>query len=127
MPPIVRTCSELLKSSSARSTFTWAFVGTARTWRGPRRRRGRVGGRRGVRGQGGGVGGVAAAGRRCGGRRRRGRRCVHGLRRFQNGLGGRCSPVRGNVVLEARRLLDRLGGGIRVAAPPHPPEQRAAL
>ena len=33
-PATVRWCSEALKSSSARSTFTSAVVGTARTWRG---------------------------------------------------------------------------------------------
>ena len=44
MPEIVRVCSESLKTSSARSTFTCAFVGTARTWRGSLRRLGRRGG-----------------------------------------------------------------------------------
>ena len=34
MPAIVRGCSVALKTSIARSTFTWALVGTARTWRG---------------------------------------------------------------------------------------------
>src|SRR3954452_855358 len=93
MPPIVRTCSELLKSSSARSTLTCAFVGTARTWRGSR---GRGGG--GVEGGGGG--------RR--GRWRRGR----GLDRpgrLHERLCDRCAAVHGRLVLERRRLLVDLG------------------
>ena len=35
-PLTVRRCSEVLKSSIARSSLSWAFVGTARTWRGSR-------------------------------------------------------------------------------------------
>ena len=86
MPPIVRTCSELLNSSRARSTFTCALVGTARTWRASRRR-----------GGGGVDGAVAAAGW---GRPRLVGICL--IRR----LGGHgVAAVRLEVVLEDGRLL----------------------
>ena len=61
MPPIVRTWSELLNSSSARSTFTCALVGTARTWRASRRRGGGAGAGAGAGGSGAGAGSAARA------------------------------------------------------------------
>src|SRR3954463_2158765 len=97
MPPIVRTCSELLNSSSARSTFTCALVGTARTWRASRRR-------------GGGGGGAPAAPRGSRAPPPRGPPAVRAV----------------NIVLDVLvgRQLERLAC---IASPSHAPEQRASL